>query len=160
MFEPERAEVVVIGVGNEFRSDDGLGISVAKRLRERLEADIEVVIASGEGAELIDLWQGKKLAVVIDAISSGGNAGSLYWIDATQESLPASLRLFSTHKFGVGEAIEMSRAILSLPERLIVCGIEGKNFSFGDCLSAEVAEASKLLEQRLSDYLGGEGFTR
>ena len=42
--------VVVIGVGNEFRSDDGVGLVIARRIRERVPATVAVVEASGEGA--------------------------------------------------------------------------------------------------------------
>ena len=56
---------VVIGVGNPYRRDDGIGPAVADLLRER---GVEVAHSLGETTELIELWQGRDLAILVDAI--------------------------------------------------------------------------------------------
>jgi hydrogenase maturation protease len=47
----------------------------------------------------------------------------------------------STHALGLGEAIALGHALGKLPVRLIVYGIEGADFGFGDSLSPEVQTA-------------------
>jgi hydrogenase maturation protease len=42
----------------------------------------------------------------------------------------------------VAEAIELARALSNFPQRLVVYGIEGKNFAAGVGLSAEVEKAA------------------
>ena len=58
--------VVVIGVGNEFRRDDGAGPTA--RLRGRVPGGVELLVCDGEPTRLIEAWDGAALAVVIDAV--------------------------------------------------------------------------------------------
>ena len=64
---------VVVGVGNEFRRDDGAGPEVIARLRALQPGDaglsgVTLALSDGEPGRLIDLWEGTSLAVVIDAV--------------------------------------------------------------------------------------------
>jgi Ni,Fe-hydrogenase maturation factor len=52
----------------------------------------------------------------------------------------------------VAEAIELARAIDQLPCRLVVVGIEGIRFEWGELRSAEVADAVERLAQRIAKY--------
>ena len=60
--------MVIIGVGNEFRRDDGIGPEVVARLRDQVPATVELLVSDGEPARLIEAWSGAKLAVVVDAV--------------------------------------------------------------------------------------------
>jgi hydrogenase maturation protease len=77
----------------------------------------------------------------VDATRSGTPPGTLHRFDVAAQSLPATLLCYSTHAFGVAEAIELARALGQLPARFIVYGIEGKNFVAGSGLSAEAEKA-------------------
>lgn len=100
----------------------------------------------GEPVGLLDVWEGAGFAIVIDAVSSGAQPGTIQRLDATVEPLPASVAgAPSTHAVGLGQAIELGRALGRLPGRLIVYGIEGDSFSAGEELSPRVAEALKTL---------------
>ena len=59
---------MVIGVGNEFRRDDGAGPAVVTRLRDLAPDGVRLVITDGEPTRLIDAWAGSALAVVVDAV--------------------------------------------------------------------------------------------
>ncbi|MGW6543730.1 hydrogenase maturation protease, partial [Streptomyces massasporeus] len=81
------ARIAVIGVGNEFRRDDGVGCAVAARLRERAEsrafpAGTVVATCDGDPARLIGLWEGAALAVVVDAAhAEPGHPGLVHRIE-------------------------------------------------------------------------------
>jgi hydrogenase maturation protease len=60
--------MVVIGVGNEFRRDDGAGLAVLTSLRDRVPPGVEIVLTDGEPIRLIEAWIGAALAVVVDAV--------------------------------------------------------------------------------------------
>jgi len=65
---PGRGPVVVIGVGNEFRRDDGAGPAVIGQLRDLVPSGVRLVITDGEPTRLIEAWTGAVLAVVVDAV--------------------------------------------------------------------------------------------
>ena len=134
-------EVLVIGVGNDYRGDDAAGLIVARRLRELNLPDVRVIESDGEFTRLMEAWQDAENVILIDAMQSGAAPGTIHRFEATEQKLPASVLQSSTHAFGVAEAMAMAQALGRLPRRFIVCGIEGQHFAMGAPLSAEVARA-------------------
>jgi len=126
---------VVIGVGNSFRGDDAAGREVAKRVRERVSNELEVVVCELEPTRLIDAWEGADAALLVDAVSSGAEPGTVHRFDATSEALRSREFRSSTHALGIGETIELARAIGKLPPRVVVFGVEGEVFGTGTELS-------------------------
>jgi len=141
--------VTVIGVGNGLRGDDAAGLLLARRLMDRDLAGVHVVEHSGEGVSLMELWQGRDAVLLIDAVQSGSHPGSLHRFDAGREPINAKALRCSTHNFSVHDAIEMSRALETLPKRFIVFGIEGKTFEQGAGPSREVENALDGLTESL-----------
>ena len=100
----------MIGVGNAYRGDDGLGLAVTDDLRGRIPATVELVECEQEPSRLLDAWAGADAAIVVDAVEPGGSPGHVHRFDATTGPIPARAFRSSTHAFGVGEAIELARA--------------------------------------------------
>ncbi len=140
--EPDAQRLLVIGVGNPYRNDDAVGLMVARRIRELGIRGLSGLEESGEGTSLIAAWQEADLVILIDAVCSGAEPGTIHRFDARTQAIPASLFSASTHGFGVAEAIELARSLNRLPACLIVYGIEGKDFSAGTRLSREVEQAA------------------
>ena len=133
---------LIIGIGNEYRGDDAAGLIVARRLKERLTDSVKVIEQSGDGAALMEAWRGAETVIIIDAVMSGAAPGTIHRFDLNAQPLPKSGFRCSTHAFGVAEAIELAGALGNFPQRLVVYGIEGKNFAAGMGLSAEVEKAT------------------
>ena len=72
------ASVCVIGAGNELRGDDAAGLTVARRLHARCGDGVRVIESDGDGAALIDAWQGYATAVLIDAVQSRATPGTFF----------------------------------------------------------------------------------
>jgi hydrogenase maturation protease len=144
---------VVVGVGNSWQSDDGAGLAVARRLRELVPEDVDVLELEGEPVTLVEAWAGADEAWVVDAVSSGARPGTVHRVDAAEAPLPRELSTASTHLFGIGESVELARSLGRLPERLVVYGIEAAQISAGPELSPEalagVEETIKRLLQEL-----------
>jgi hydrogenase maturation protease len=132
---------VVLGVGNADRGDDGAGLAVAARLAGRVPAGVAVVACEQEPTRLLDALAGASSALVVDAVVSGAEPGTLHRFDAGDGPLPVRVFRSSTHALGVGEAVELARALGRLPARTLVLGIEGGAFEAGSGLSAAVRAA-------------------
>ena len=147
------AQTLVVGLGNDFRRDDGAG-RVAARMIASAQADgVRVIEASGEGAALMDAWRDAESVVLIDAVHSGAAPGTIHRLDARAQPIPSNFFHYSTHAFSVAEAVELARALDQLPPRLIVFGIEGKDFSSGEDLSPEVAAAVEEVARQVKGEL-------
>jgi hydrogenase maturation protease len=146
MSSPETGDLRIIGVGNRWRRDDGVGPWVADRLRAH---GLPAFEHSGEGAGLIEAWDGAGQVIVIDATASGAPAGTLHRLDAVAAALPRHFFRYSSHLFGLAEAISTARTLGRLPPRLIIHGIEGGDFGFGEDFTPEVAAAAAVVVQRI-----------
>ena len=142
--------ILLIGIGNEYRCDDSIGLHVIRALKERELPDTLIIESTGDGAELIEMFSWVRMTILIDAVSSGGNPGAIYRFDAHTQPIPTQLSFQSTHVFGVGEAIELARVLEQLPPILIVYAIEGENFSTGIGLSSKVEQAVQKVVEKVS----------
>jgi hydrogenase maturation protease len=142
--------VILIGVGNAWRGDDGAGLALARRVRELAPAGVEVREVEGDATALVDAWSGAEHVVVVDAAESGAAPGSVRRFDARSHPLPVHSVRSSTHAFGVSDAVELARALNRLPARLDVYAIEGASFVAGERLSAAVQRAVDELAASLA----------
>ena len=142
--------IVIIGVGNEYRSDDGAGIAVARRLRALFPAGVTILEESGEGAALMQAWQGASWVMLVDAVRSGAPPGTIHRLDARAAPLPMGFFHYSTHAFSVAEAVELARSLDQLPAHLVVYGIEGATFAAGVELSPAVEQAVEAVVERIA----------
>ena len=138
---PAKARILVIGVGNEYRSDEAVGLVVARRLRRLSLENVKVIEESGEGADLLESWEGANMVIIVDAASSGAKPGTIHCIDARAKQIPRGLLRYSTHAFSVGEAVELARVMGKLPPHILVYGVEGERFEEGMELSGAVRES-------------------
>lgn len=132
---------LVIGIGNPYRQDDGAGVAVVRRLRKRLPPGGQGVECPDDLTRLIHLWQGFERVILVDAMSSGQEAGTVNRFELSEHPLPAGARFSSTHVLSLGEVIALARTLNQLPPRLVLYGIEGKRFGEGEGLSPEVEKA-------------------
>ena len=145
--------ILVIGVGNEFCGDDAVGVLVARHLGEQYLPGVTVIEQNGEGSELITAWEGQERVIVIDAAQSGAEPGTIHCFNAHNAPLPIEFFNFSSHAFGVAEAIKLSHILGELPDRLMVFGIEGVDFATGLGLSQPVEQAFEIVVQRLLEEI-------
>ena len=154
-------KAVVIGVGNAYRRDDAVGLAVVESLRDRLPLGVAAFPSEDEPSRLLDAWEGAASAVVVDAVSAGSEPGTIHRFDASSEAIPAGVFRSSTHAFGVGEAIELARALGRLPTHMLVFGVEGREFGSGEGLTAPVEAAvttvAEAVLRELESLTGEEG---
>jgi len=142
--EPAPGRVVVIGIGNEFRRDDGIGPRVLDALRPLIPAGVRLAVSDGEPVRLLEEWEGAELAVVIDAVRRAGAGdpapGRTYRLELDQAEAERAVGV-SSHGLGLGDAISLARTLDMLPSRLIVHAVEITDCGFGSGLSPAVAAA-------------------
>ncbi len=135
---------LVIGVGNRFRGDDGVGPAVADRLRHQCR-QLAVIETDGESARLVEAWDNAELVVVVDAVRSGAAPGTLHRIEVDASHPPDALggrsAPTSSHRAGLAEAWALGRTLGRTPDRLVVIGVEGACFEPGYRLTDAVARA-------------------
>jgi len=158
---------LVLGIGNEWASDDGVGPEVVRRLRMRWqeegrlqqqgrEPDQGVVfsILAQPDLSLLDQIVGYANLIVVDAVVSDQPPGTVHgemWEPGVLAT--RGVQRASSHGFGVRELLEMAAVMGKLPGRVELWGIEIASTEPGQGLSVEVTAAVdgvvKALVQRL-----------
>lgn len=155
--------VIVIGVGTEFRCDDGAGPAVISRLCGTVPAGVELRCSDGEPTRLMEAWMHADAAVVVDAASGGevapgtlhrvvvhgGAAGQPVPDGPVADQIGTAAAPASSHGLGLSTAIELSRALSRLPELLILHAVQGEVFGYGQAFSPAVAAAIDELAARV-----------
>lgn len=148
------ATLLIVGVGNAFRGDDGVGPAVVGLLRDRLKGaqlNCLTIQDAVEPLSLIETWNGASAVVLIDAMCSGATPGSIRRFEAGDGKFPPTGLRASTHGLDVFDVIELARSLSKLPPTVIVYGVEGRAFEVGQPLSAEVAAAFDSVTKRVEE---------
>jgi hydrogenase maturation protease len=129
---------VIIGVGNEFRGDDGAGPAVVDQLRDRALPGVRLVVSDGDPVAMMDAWDDAESVIVVDAVVSGGDAGTVYiWHDSVP---PASQPVrSSSHQLDLADTLALAGALSRSPHRLVVIGIEVAVVTPGQLMTPEVS---------------------
>lgn len=148
---------VVIGIGNEFRRDDGAGPAVLARLHGRVPDGVELLVSDGEPTGLIEAWARAPLAVIVDAVRAEPTVpGRLHRLVLHQAGT-AEMRTVSSHGLGLDSAIGLARALDRMPGTLIVHAVEAADLGQGPGLTPAVAAAiDPLASAVLQDLTSGE----
>ncbi|WP_405182784.1 hydrogenase maturation protease [Nocardia sp. NBC_01377] len=134
------SRAVVIGVGNEFRGDDGIGLTVAFQIERLGLPGVVVARCEGDPTELLDIWTGVGLAVVIDAVRRDpATAGRIRRVGV--DALRGGSGNTGSHALSIPEAVPLGRALDRVPGELVVVAVEADCFDFGVGLCEPVAAA-------------------
>lgn len=140
-------KIVVLGVGNELLSDEGVGVTVAKKLlKMNLPAEVEVIEGGTEGFGLLHIITQTDNLIVIDSVKGGGLPGSIYKFNIEDTANFPDLYKTSMHQIGILEVINLSSLVGKTPKTTVI-GIEPKTILSGMELSAEIrAKIPKVIE--------------
>jgi hydrogenase maturation protease len=139
-------KIKVVGIGQSLRGDDAVGLEAVRQWLEKYPEtanypDIEVDLMENPGMNLLDLLEGTRAIVFIDAVKSSATPGTIHHLDLEQLS-SFTTDTKSAHGWGVAESLQLGRVVdpskQDIPIRLI--GIEGEQFQMGRGLSHAIEQ--------------------
>jgi hydrogenase maturation protease len=150
--EKSKEDLIILGMGNKFFGDDGVGIIIAEKLSHTLkdQNNITVEETNWGGFRIIDLLSGYKNAIVVDALKTGKEpAGYIHKLD--YKDFVHSVRMVSFHDVNFATAVEFAKEIgRAMPENIIVFAIEVEETSyFTETLTPKVEEAIDVCIQMI-----------
>lgn len=143
-----KGKVVILGIGNTLRGDDGIGSLLAGRIKGKVPF---TVFDAGESPEnyLEKIIREKPDTIlIIDAVDFGASAGEY---DILEAGGIRTANLFSTHNASISLAINYLQRHIEAD--IIILIIQPKTIAFGDTLSPELTETLDKLE----DFFCGIG---
>ncbi|HEY80034.1 MAG TPA: hydrogenase maturation protease [Caldilineae bacterium] len=161
MDTPKPFSLLILGIGNAWASDDGVGPEVVRRvqawwngLERNATGEVGFVIMAQPDLSLIDLMADCDQLIIVDGVMSGAKPGTWHrqvWRAGMLGE--KGLARASSHGFGVKELLEMAEALGTLPARVELWGIEIALIAPGQGLSPEVAGAVDDVVRALEAWL-------
>ena len=144
-------KILVVGVGNALKGDDGFGVRAALALQAdpRLPERVTVLETGIGGMHLVqELMQGYDAVILLDAFERGGAPGQLFLLEPELPDL-ASLTdterrdyFAETHYAAPLRALTLAREIGALPKAVRIIGCQPENTdTFGTPMCVAVAAA-------------------
>lgn len=154
-------KILILGVGNPFRRDDGVGPAVIGLLKsewrlpdsERFrESRVDLLDGGTDGLSLIDYIEGYEKVLVVDAVDMRAAPGEVRVFSPEEAKLKIKTDALSIHGFGLAEVIALMEK-LEMKTDMCIIGIQAKDVNFGEGLSPEVSskieEILKLIKEHL-----------
>jgi hydrogenase maturation protease len=145
--------LTILGCGNSNRSDDGVGVAVARRLAERLRRHpvpgVRAFDLGTGGMEVMFAARGSTALLVLDACTTGAEAGAIYQVpgeELARERQPG----LSLHGFRWDDALAVGRKLFreAFPAEVQVWLVEAQSTALGLELTPLVQRAAEALYQR------------
>jgi hydrogenase maturation protease len=150
-------KTIVLGLGNTILSDDGVGIYVARALRQELAGRADVLEAELAGLDLVEMLAGYEKAVIIDAIElDGEEPGTVFRL--APDDLRITPRLASFHDIDIVTALELGRRLgVEMPSEVIIYAIQVEDaLTLGEgCLPAVEAVIPSITAEIAAELVGG-----
>lgn len=152
--------VLIIGIGDASRGDDGLGPAVLQSLRTADPGPVQHYLAVGDLSDLVLRWGAETDVAIVDAVSAGLEPGTIVHIDGLTEVLPAEEQAVSSHSIGLQPVIDLARLLDRLPRSLTIFGIQVSQTEVGSDLSPEVQASLDPLAQMIERWVDGRSQER
>jgi hydrogenase maturation protease len=154
--------IKIIGMGQSLRGDDAVGLEAVRFWQEAYpgqnkRADLQVELAELPGIGLLNLIEGARIAILVDAVRSGAEPGTIHLL--LKEQLEAfENNSGSAHGWGVAETLRLGEKLLpvTIPQKIILIGIEAADFTLGSPLSPLVKQALPEVARLIEQILSGE----
>jgi hydrogenase maturation protease len=156
--------VLVIGLGNIFRGDDGVGQRLVEEVQRKyawLSDHVQCVDGGTRGVALLDLLAGREVVIVLDSIPCGKDPGEVAVLDGTRMTDYHVARGAKSHEGNAAELLCAAELTGALPERVFLVTVEPAPFQDAPGLSESVlraipealAEVSELVDNVLVEVL-------
>ena len=123
---------IVIGIGNLLRSDDGAGLHIVEALREENSGDKVDLRECLSGLDVLDAVRGYDRIIIVDAIMSGGEPGTLYTLSLKDLDEKHTLHSFSAHlNMDLPATIELGKKLFphEVSEEITIVAVEAEDIT-------------------------------
>jgi hydrogenase maturation protease len=145
--------VLVIGIGNPLRGDDGLGWHAAERVQKEFSAsEVRVIRCHQLTPELATNVAEADRVIFIDVADADPPGGVFVHEVVSASRAPAAL----THNLNPSGLLEYTRTLYGATPNAFLIGINGESFEYSEQLSAPLMAALPLLMRQLKALIRGE----
>jgi len=157
-------KALVAGLGDRLMGDDGFGSFLVEELtKKELPPEVEVIDYGTAVTKLLVDLEKYDLVVLLDAISKGGKAGTVYKerirLEDIRDLSPEEFNLMagiSYHGINLASVLEVAKALGVLKGKVIILGAEPDKIGLGIGLSQTMSKALQRVAEEVLETLRDE----
>lgn len=151
----KKTKTLVLGVGNEILSDDGIGPKLVSRLKGDLpHSDVCYENICLGGLEIMEFIRGYQNVIIIDAIKTkSGKPGDVYLL--SPEHFKETHNLSSFHDVSFLTGLKMSKKLgFEVPEVILIIAVEiVEDTLFSESFSPEIEAKYEQIYSEVFSFL-------
>ena len=149
--------IAVIGIGNPFQGDDGIGLYLLDTLKNKsipFKIPVDFIDGGTGGMQLFHLSTQYNIILFIDAVQFEGTPGEHIFFStkdiAFSKKIPNTL---STHSSDLYQMIKTIEDMNDNPPIMYIFGIQPKEITMKDTLSSELQSNLSILQKKLEEKI-------
>jgi hydrogenase maturation protease len=154
----QERRTLILGLGNPILGDDGVGIAIAREIKEHWPTDpsTDIIEASLAGRFLLDLITGYQTVIVTDAIITAEQAPAASVYTLSVDDLGTVVNPYASHALDLRTTVELGKQLgYEMPETIRIYAVEIKeNTVFREGLSPEIEATVVPVARRIMQDLG------
>jgi hydrogenase 3 maturation protease len=150
-FLKNHGKIVILGIGNEIKGDDGLGPNIAWKLNDLFEKNDDVIVFDGgtvpENYTSLIRNEEPTHIILVDAVEMKKEPG---YIRVVQKDEIAKYNI-STHAMPISFLIKFMETTIGA--RIILVGMQPKNMELAEGISKEVEKSIEIVVNTLFELI-------
>lgn len=147
--------VLILGLGNPLRGDDGVGPRVVEVLTHRgLPEGVSALDGGTGGIGLLGMVEGWNRVVVVDAADIGREPGEIVRFTLDRSHIAESSDDLTLHNAGLADALALAYALDHPLPPMVIFGVQPERIGWGDGLSPAVEAAFPELIKAILEEVG------
>jgi hydrogenase maturation protease len=151
-------QVVILGLGNLLRGDDGVGVHFVHELTRgyRMPPNVDLVDGGTSAMDLLDVMGESNLLIVVDAMALDASPGTVARF--ARERLLARLRpRGAIHQIGLADALMALTLLERLPQEVVLIGIQPESMDLDLELTPSVQASLSVVRHTVLAELAQKG---
>ena len=153
--ETEKHHTLILGIGNDILTDDGIGPRLIQELKKTMDhPHVTFITATVGGLEILELIKGYAKVIILDAIKTkDGVPGTIY--KYTPAQFKETLHLSNFHDVSFLSALDFAIKVkISIPKQIDIIAIEiVEDLIFSNEFSPAIAKKYKAILREVSDLV-------
>ncbi|MFW6142098.1 MAG: hydrogenase maturation protease [Candidatus Saliniplasma sp.] len=147
-------KIGVIGIGNIYRGDDGIGPTLVRKLKEKpFPTNIPFFDIGLKEMNLLHILKDLDSVLIIDAVNFDGDVGEFKFFE--MDEVDSIREISGSHGSNLFKIVELSKKMGEAPDEIIIMGIKPGSMELGDEMSDEILENIGIylesIEERMKD---------
>jgi hydrogenase maturation protease len=150
-------KTAIIGLGNLFREDDGVGILLLQKLKQNknlIPENIDFIEAGIPGMNLIHMIEPYDQIIFIDAVNFNQKPSSSFFFKPENvTSQKNNKNPVSIHETDVLKIIEIYKKIKPTKKQFYIFGVQPKNTDYGETISEDIKKNFEKIFNKLTEEI-------